>query len=72
MQQAIRNGGDLISAGGLVATLMGYLPAIAAGITIAWTAARLTEMFTGRPFHETRFAQLVVGAVRRILPAKKV
>jgi len=71
MQQHVRTGGDIISASGLVATLMGYLPAIAAALTILWTAMRIIEMFTGKPFHESRIARAVVWLVRKILPDRK-
>lgn len=60
----------MISAGGLVATLIGYLPAIAAALTVLWTAGRLVEMFTGEPFHKSRIAQFVVCVVRKVLPRK--
>jgi chromate transport protein ChrA len=69
-EQHVRTGGDILSAGGLVATLMGYLPAIAAVVTITWTAMRITEMVTGEPFHKTRVAQAVRCFFRRIFPKR--
>jgi chromate transport protein ChrA len=37
---------DAISIGGVVATLAGYLPAMAAALSIVWTAIRIYETKT--------------------------
>ena len=70
MEQQVRNVGDVGAMATGVAAFVGYLPAIAAGLTILWTFCRLVEMFTGRPFNESRIARAVVALVRQILPVR--
>lgn len=69
-QQVVRHIGD----GGALATIgsvmVQWLPPIAALLTVVWTFARLVEMFTGKPFHESRIAQAVVALFRRFPPKR--
>lgn len=39
--EAVKSALDMASAAGLVATILGFLPAIAAVLTVAWAAVRL-------------------------------
>ncbi len=43
---------DLLSIGGVMATLAGWLPAIAAFFSLVWTIFRLIEMLTGKAMHK--------------------
>lgn len=45
-QDTIKNIGDAISIGGVIATLAGWLPAFAALLSIVWTAIRIYETKT--------------------------
>jgi hypothetical protein len=49
---AAKTCGDLLACGITVAVVASWLPPIAAGITIVWTALRIIEMFTGKTIHE--------------------
>jgi hypothetical protein len=53
--------GDITAASTAVATLFQWLPAIAALFTIVWTATRLYEAFTGKPFSESAVARFFTG-----------
>jgi hypothetical protein len=70
-QETARNVGDVGAAATGVMALVGYLPAIAAALTIVWTFCRLVEMFTGKPFHESRIAKLIVALARRFIPGRE-
>ena len=48
---SIRQIGDGIAATGVVATLVGLLPAIAALLSIVWFALQITEKLTGKTIH---------------------
>lgn len=37
---------------GVIAALAGWLPPIAAALSIVWIALQITEKVTGRPMHE--------------------
>jgi hypothetical protein len=52
IQQAIKNGGDVTAYGTAVATVVGWLPAIAALFTIFWLGMQMLEKFTGQSFNE--------------------
>lgn len=43
---------DVIAYGNTAATLMGWLPPIAAGLTVLWLAIQITEKVTGKSFVE--------------------
>jgi len=51
-QQLIKNVADGTAYGTVVATLVGWLPAIAAGFTVLWLGMQMTEKIAGRPFHD--------------------
>ena len=59
LPEVVKPTGDILAAGTTVGVVLKVLPAIAALFTIVWTAARLYEMFTGRPFSESKFAKWV-------------
>jgi hypothetical protein len=48
--ETVKQIGDGLSAFTAAATLMQWLPAIAALFTIIWTAMRIIEMVTGKEF----------------------
>ena len=50
-QQIIKQTGDVAAYGTVVATLVGWLPAIAALFTILWLAIQITEKVVGKSFH---------------------
>ena len=52
---------DAVAAGITVASLMKWLPAVAALFTIAWTGCRLYESFTGKLFSESWLAKKLTG-----------
>lgn len=62
-QHTVRVIGDIASLGALLAT---WVAPMAGLLTIVWTIMRVTEMITGRPFHETRFAGCIRSAFSRI------
>lgn len=43
---------DLASIGTVVATVAGWLPAIAALLSIIWTAMRISEMLSGKTIYQ--------------------
>lgn len=45
-EEAIKHVGDAISIGAVLATLAGWLPAIAAALSIFWTVIRIYETKT--------------------------
>jgi hypothetical protein len=53
--------GDVAAGGVSVATLMQWLPAVAAIFTIVWTAMRLYESVTGKAFSQSGLAKLMRG-----------
>jgi carbon monoxide dehydrogenase subunit G len=52
VQQIMKSTGDVTAYGAVVGTLMGWLPAIAAGFTIIWLGMQMLEKITGKAFHE--------------------
>ena len=44
-----------------VASLASLLPPVAAVFTIVWTACRIYEMLTGKPFSNSVFARWATG-----------
>jgi high-affinity Fe2+/Pb2+ permease len=52
IQQIVKGTGDATAYGVVVGTLMGWLPAIAAGFTIVWLGMQMLEKFTGQSFNE--------------------
>lgn len=59
--EAIKAVGDISAVSVTVATILNWLPAVAALFTILWTATRLYEAVTGRPFSESKLAKLLSG-----------
>lgn len=59
--EAIKAVGDISAASITVATILNWLPAIAALFTIIWTSTRLYESITGRPFSESKIAKFLTG-----------
>ncbi len=53
--------GDIAAASTVVATLMHWLPAVAAIFTIVWTGMRIYESLTGRNFSESWLAKRITG-----------
>ena len=51
-QQIIKGAGDATAYGTAVATLVGWLPAIAALFTVIWLGMQMVEKVVGKPFHE--------------------
>ena len=51
-QQIIKHAGDATAYGTVVATLIGWLPAIAALFTILWLSMQMVEKLAGKPLHE--------------------
>jgi len=45
-----------------------WVPVAVAFLAGCWTLMNIIEKFSGKPFHQTRIAQLVVALVRKILP----
>lgn len=45
---------DAISVGTIVATIVTWLPPLAALLSIIWTSLRIWEMFTGKPIADRR------------------
>jgi hypothetical protein len=52
MDPAIKHGLDLAAIGTVVATIAGWLPSVAAGLSIVWTLIRI---------YETRTVQRLLG-----------
>ena len=53
--------GDIVALTGTVAVVVGYLPAVAAFVTIIWTLIRIYETETAR-----RLLDWLVGLVRKV------
>lgn len=51
-QQIVKTTGDALAHTTVVATILGYLPGIAALFSILWLAMQMTEKIVGKPFHE--------------------
>lgn len=51
-KQAVQQSIDAVPHIGVVAALAGWLPPIAAALSIVWIALQITEKVTGRPMHE--------------------
>lgn len=60
-EQHVRVVGDTVAASTIIGSLLGWLPAIAAGIGIVWYALLFYEKITGRPFHKTKFGVWLHG-----------
>lgn len=52
MNDNVKHGIDAAAIGNMVATLMGWLPPLAAGLTVLWLAIQITEKVVGKPFSE--------------------
>lgn len=59
--EAIKAVGDISAASITVATILNWLPAVAALLTILWTITRLYESVTGRPFSESKLAKFLTN-----------
>jgi hypothetical protein len=46
IQEQTKQAIDVIAVGGMLGTLIGWLPAVAAGVTILWTMIRIYETKT--------------------------
>jgi hypothetical protein len=66
--KTVADGGAFVSAVGLLA---GVVPLVVGALTAVWTAMRITEMITGKPFSETRFAEVVRCLWRRVFPKRE-
>lgn len=53
--------GDVAAGSVTVATVMQWLPAVAAIFTIIWTAMRLYESVTGKAFSQSGLAKFMRG-----------
>ena len=53
--------GDLSAVSITVATILNWLPAIAALFTILWTITRLYEALHGKSFSESKLAKFLTG-----------
>ena len=51
-QQVLKSTGDVTAYSAVVGSLLGWLPAIAAGFTIIWLGMQMVEKITGKHFHE--------------------
>jgi hypothetical protein len=51
-QQVVKAAGDVTAYGTAIATLVGWLPHIAALFSVIWLAIQITEKVTGKAFHE--------------------
>lgn len=60
MIATIKAVGD-ISAASITATILNWLPAVAALFTIIWIFQSLYESITGRPFSESKIAKFLTG-----------
>lgn len=52
IQQNVKYGADALAFGGVIGTLVGWLPAVAAGLSILWLSIQISEKVIGRPFNE--------------------
>ena len=52
-QSVLKHGIDAVAAGGVIASLIGYLPAIAAVMSILWFAIQIIEKLSGEKIHAT-------------------
>jgi len=52
VQQIVKSAGDVTAYGTAVATLVGWLPHIAALFSVLWLGMQMLEKITGKPFHE--------------------
>lgn len=52
VQQAIKQTGDVAAYGTVAATLVGWLPHIAAGFSIIWLSMQMLEKITGKTINE--------------------
>lgn len=57
----LKTAGDISAASVTVATILNWLPAIAALGTILWTAMRIYETVTGKQFSESALAKFLSG-----------
>ena len=51
-QQIAKTAGDVTAHGTVIATLLGWLPHIAALFSVLWLLMQMTEKAVGKPFHE--------------------
>lgn len=52
MNQELKHGLDVVAYSSMVAALVGWLPPIAAALTIVWLSIQITEKVLGKPFIE--------------------
>lgn len=52
IQQNVKHGIDAAAYTGIAAVFLGYLPYIAAGLSILWICIQISEKVIGRPFNE--------------------
>ena len=66
--QLIKGAGDAAAHTTVIATLMGYLPAIAALFSVLWLSMQMYEKASGEPFHKTmqRVWERISALVRRL------
>jgi hypothetical protein len=50
-KQMVQNIADAVPHVGVIATLAGWLPPIAAAFSIVWIGLQIAEKVTGKPFH---------------------
>jgi len=50
--QIVKTAGDAAAHTTVVATILGYLPGIAALFSILWLAMQMSEKIAGKPFHQ--------------------
>jgi hypothetical protein len=52
VQQVAKTAADATAHGAVIATLLGWLPSIAAIFSIIWLTIQIIERVVGKPFHE--------------------
>ena len=63
-QTALKHGIDALMAGGVVASIVGWLPAIAALLSIIWFAIQIIEKLSGEKIHAT-----IMRLVNKVKPS---
>lgn len=67
-EQQARFGMDVVAGGGIVASLMSWLPPIAALLGIVWYLLLFYEKVSGKEFHLTQLGRWVREKVKRPCP----
>ena len=52
MGSELKHGIDAVAYANVVATIVGWLPPIAAALTVVWLTIQITEKIVGKPFVE--------------------